>query len=270
MPEQINQNPTKESPPDSDQAEKVELQKKLAEQIEKTQLEMVALFDELEKQQKSPQTKLLEDEEKFEDAKKIYGSERIEVFKQAIRDLKYSDREEFVEKMVALVTPFLRDRLVDPEVRKRTDEIERTQRGELLKTGKLEVLIHHSKQEFSFSDDTRVKPNDLMLSINWPEEGEGPKGIKDTIHSFQEIAKILRERPEIIAVEATSWMMSRGITDRLGFEKFPKIKFNEGQVAKILSMAITGRKDKDYTKEVTAEDIKIGAMSRDQFIERYD
>jgi len=84
------------------------------------------------------------------------------------------------------------------------------------------------------------------------------------------MTEILKERPHIKAVIGVSWMMSRDITDRLGFEKFPDIPIEEEQKTSILGMASQARQDKDYHKGVSKEDVMLGAMSQDQFLERYE
>lgn len=251
------------------QVEQEELLKQFEERQENTRKQMGILFDEAEKQGKRPKDMII-DESEFDRAIEIYGQERIEKFKLAIYELEYTSKEEFVRKMMEIITPYNYDRFFDPEIRKRAEEIEKRYKQESFKTGKLDVTIHPSDWNFTFNDGTKITQNDLVIEIHWPEEGEKPKGVKDVKESFQNMVDILNNNPHIKAVIGVSWMMSRDITDQLGFEKF-SVDIKADQIKHILDMASTARRDKNYPKDkdIAEKDIMLGAISREQFLEKY-
>jgi len=261
--------PEKNFESETPDAEQAELQKLFEQSQGDTREQIAKLFDEAKERNKKP-TDIILEENGFERAVKVFRAERIEKFKEDVQKLEYADKEDFINKMAVLITPFNHDRFFDPEIRMISEEIKKLYQPEIIKVGTIDAKIHPSEWDFSLSDGTKITKDDVLLEISWPDKGGKPAGLKDVKESFRKMIDILKGKPHIKAVIGVSWMMSRGITDRLGFEKFPDIPIEEEQKISILGMASQARRDKDYHKGVSKEDVMLGAMSRDQFLERYE
>jgi len=129
---------------ENSEAEQTELQKLFEERQKNAQQKMGELYDEAEKQKKSPIDLIMEDVREPESAKEMFGQERIEEFLQAIQKLKFSNREEFIDQMMALITPFNHDRFFNPEVRENVEKVERRYKFEVIEAGSLDAKIHPS------------------------------------------------------------------------------------------------------------------------------
>jgi hypothetical protein len=66
----------------------------------------------------------------------------------------------------------------------------------------------------------------------------------------------------------TSWMMSHPITERFGF-KAAAVKLDAKQIEGSFSRGVAGRKDKAYDWQINQEDVKLGVMSREEFLKRF-
>ncbi len=266
MPELIKQPPDLMSGGASEN-EQPELQRQLDERLARTRLQMETLFEKTQETGQNPADVIFADLNDKKIAEEVYGVERISNFYENLARLKYQNKADFIEQTVNVITPFIRDLIFDPEISARAPKIEERSGVEHIQVGTLEAIIHPSQWVLTLRD-SEVSAADKVLEISWPDQN-GPKGLQDIKESFAEIVKILKEREDIKAVMGTSWMMSRNITSELGFEKFPDIKIEDDKRLGILNLAQAARRDKQYDKGVKQEDVIVGAMSRDEFINRY-
>ncbi|MBI5465949.1 MAG: hypothetical protein HY974_01515 [Candidatus Kerfeldbacteria bacterium] len=227
------------------------------------------LYEEAERTQRLPVDLIFEQESSAEDSSFVYGNQRYQSLVRAVRELKFSNKEEFINGVLESFTPLLYDAVYNSEVRKRIDEVESRHKLEVVELGKLEASIHPSNWEFVLSDSTKITIHDNVLDISWPEESVGPRGLEDVRTAFRKVVDILKQRDDIKAVIGVSWMMSHPITERLGFEKFPDIEVGAQSRASVVSIARVARENKNYERDVSGQDVMLGAMSRQQFINKY-
>lgn len=245
-----------------------ELDRQYRQRDEHARSELAKLYDEALERGVSPQQLILDDADSFVAAEDIFGEKRVAQFKQDLLALMYTDRDDFVEKMYSLVEPFNHDRFFDADTRARADAREAARRVEETYVGFFKLTRLPSEWECTTSDGIHVALGDPVVEIGWPREGDQPSGIKDILHTFRQIAAYIRERPEIKAVVAVSWMMSHPVTDRLGFEKFSDVPISQEQITSVLNMASDARGD-TYRRSVEAGDVQFGAISREAFLARY-
>ncbi len=258
---------------DADRAGRAEFERLYQERSDNIRTNMGRLYDRALEKHMRPINLMLEEngERSFAEAEFIFGSERTEQIKRAFQELQYADRDDFIEKMATLAEPFTRDRYFDPEVRARAEEIERRHQPETFEAGILNGSMIPSQWSFALSDGTDVQLGDRVMELSLPEErvaerGLGPQGLREAL---QRVAVRLKQDESIKAVVGVSWMMSHDLTTRLGFEKFPDVQVPDDQRASVFDIATKARGGKPYAWEVSHEDVKLGAMSRDAFLERY-
>lgn len=245
-----------------------ELEQQLTEMLEKSKSVLASLYDQAIEKGEDPKLYFLKDRP-VERSKEIFGEERIDDLLKEIRGINFQNKDQFVQGVIMLVEPLAREQVFNPEIQAKIKEVEEKYQPESLITGELKITIHPSEWEFTLSDGTEISKGELVFEINWPEKAE-IKGTKDIKESFQKIAEVLRSRQEIKAVIGVSWMMSRGITGKLGFEKFPELKLEDERKLAIIDIAQSARRDKPYKKGVNQEDVMVGAMSREQFLEKFE
>lgn len=248
---------------------KEQYERDFQDSMKKLRANMEEIYERAQREARSPLDVFFE-EAKLYEAKEVYGDEKIKRLQEDMKNFTFSSKEEFIEKALEAIGPLARERFFNPAVREKIEEILRENQPENLVTGKLESNIHSSNFDFEISDGTQVARGDKVLEIQWPEKGEAPRGTRDIKEAFKEIARALKEREDIKAVVGVSWIMSRKITDRLGFEKFPNIDITQEQRQSILGLAWNARKDKEYQKGVSEKDVLFGAVSREQFLEKYE
>lgn len=254
---------------ESDQEQKIE--KEYNEKMDKQE----EFFGDLFNDNKDPIRFMLEEINEEGEQAKIFGVERFKKLKEDLQKLEYTGKNDFVNQVTVLMEPFIKDRFFNKEMREQLEALEKEDEWEEAEVGKLTINIRPIKQEFTFSSDIKVSAKDKVVEISWPEE-EGqdkPQGARDLTKSFKEIANFIKERPEIKAVVGVSWMMSRSITNELGFEKFPEIDIDSKKRNDIMDLANTARKDKGYIKKrgeaIKKEEVIFGAISRDEFLKKY-
>ncbi len=249
------------------ESQQPELEKEFEERFNEGKKSLEFRFDQAKEGDKDPKEYLLEGS-RLETGMEIFGEEKVKTIIGKIKTLDYKDKDDFVAKMMELLMPLIHDRVFDPEVIARAEEIEKREKGETFPTGDLEVNLSPSSWDFKFSDGTEIKKGDLVLDVNWPEETKvlGAESLK---RAFQEIINLLKKNKNIKAVTAVSWMMSHRISDRIGFEKFPDLKVEPEVRRIIVGLVETARRDKPYNEKVKEEDVIVGAISREKFIEKF-
>jgi len=226
-------------------------------------------YDDALQEGASPIEKILQDTGASEGARYIHGDERIDLLVSAIRIVSFSDKDEFVQKISDLVKPLVHDRFFKPDSARRTAELDEIHKVEEVRVGKLSASLHASGEEFTFPNSVLIGKNDRVLEIQWPDEGEVPRGLQDIRDAFTAIANKVKEDERIKAVVGTSWMMSHAVTKKLGFEIIKGIDIEADKTSSILDRALKARKDKPYGKHVSEADVKFGAMTREDFLKRY-
>ena len=257
------------STPPTPEVDRAARDAEFAQRAEQMRAQLGAVFDAAERAQRDPREQLLEDEHGFSQSEPLYGQDRVAAFAVGVRELTFSSREEFIEQLMGLAQPLLHDRVYDAATRQRAEAIAQGERSQTEVAGQLLAEIHSAEWSLTLSDGAAVSAGDRVVEIHWPEDGTGPAGLGQVQDSLRAVAEVVRAHPEVKAVVGVSWMMSRGIADRLGFEKFPDVTLREGQRDSILGIASAARRDKPYQREVGAQDVGLGAMSREQFLERY-
>lgn len=228
------------------------------------------LYDDCEAQGKRPIDVLRESGRRLENATEAFGAERVEAFVAALSTLEYSGREDFVSKIMAINEPFGQARFFDPQVRAHLATIEQRHRKDMLVAGSLNATVHPSEWQLSLADGTVVANGDDVVEIGWPDDPTtGPRGAREVEATLRTLAQSLAARPEIKVVVAQSWMMSHPITRRLGFELIDEATIEGDITSKVVSWATSARADKPYRHRVDVADVKLGAISREEFLRRY-
>src|SRR3989338_10916931 len=244
-----------------EQARHEENEVKYKERMTAVRENIEKIFDTSMQEQKSPVDVFFE-ESRIEEAKTIFGSERIDEFIDSVRHLEIESKEAFVDAIMGLIEPLVHDRYFNSEIRSRAEEFELRHQPEKLLLSTLDLSVHFSPWIFEISDGTKITTSDRVMEIQWPDSGKQSKGVQGIKWAFRDIADLLLKHPDVKAVIGVSWMMSRGAVARLGFEKIPQATIDQEQKQSIIGLATKAREDKDYSKGVGEGDILLGAMSR--------
>jgi hypothetical protein len=251
----------------SDPVEVDATEKLIADQLQDSSNRFGELFDQCSARNEDPRQKII-DEGGQGASREIYGDSRMDQFFDTVNKVSIASRKDFIDDMLALAEPFFRLRFTDPEVKSRADTLELTSEPEEIIAGALTARIHSSEHAYSLNDSTVISETDLVLEVGVPAD-RPPKGTKEILQSLHQLAEIIRQNPTIRAVIGTSWMMGRDVINRLGFEVIPEAEVPVDQRENILDMALTARRDKNYHKQPTTDDVKMGGMSREEFLKRY-
>lgn len=268
MPERAPDQPTVERAEAEPSAE--QLQQQFEEWEVAARQSAEKLFDDCQAQGKRPIDVLRDSGRDLRNATEVFGSARIEAFVAALDALDYSGRDDFVAKLMAINEPFRQARFFDPEVRARLAAIERRHQKDKLPAGNLRATVHPSEWQLNLTDGAVVAHGDDVVEIGWPDDPTtGPRGAREIEATLRTLAQSLATRPEIKAVVAQSWMMSHPIAQRLGFELIDEAKIEDDITSKVVGWATSARADKPYRHNVSATDVKVGAISRQEFLRRY-
>ncbi len=249
-----------------------EYQKRLAE----IEFELGVLYDQAIEVGEQPIEFLYNFQKKSEKTlKEIYGETPVDDLIVGLQNLQLIEEQtdekknEFIKKVANLIQPLVESSFLHPEIKSKIEKIEQEKREKIFEAGKLKVIKHLADWDIALSDGTKIfKNEDTILEINYPDEMK-VSGLKELEKSFAEIADILRENEGIKAVIGVSWMMSAGLTDKLGFEKFSNLEISEDQMSSILTKAQNARQAKSYSKQIDKNDVLVGVISREQFLYRY-
>jgi hypothetical protein len=230
------------------------------------------LFDRAASEGKNPVQYFIQ-ESNIPKLERIYPSREIQKVLESIQELSPDvERSVFIQHVRKSVEPFIRAELSDPEVRRRIEALEEEEKIKFTdpETGKaLLCTLKENEHELLFSDKQKISPREKVLEVMWSEDLMGPTGGRALRRIFHEIARHLKEQPDIQAVTGVSWMMSHPVIKRFGFEVFPKVEFPKTQKIGSAKMGNTARQGKPYGDPITTEQVLFGAIARDMFIARY-
>lgn len=264
--------PEREEPAIPRDQEGETLESELAEKTERARKEFESIFDSAQERGLQPAELYLQElsENNWRIAAQIYGEEKVHALCVATGKVTSTRREDFVAQMMLLVAPLLEQRVLDPATRVRAEAIEEAHaRAKEFHAGKLIIQCKPFDSNITLGDGTMVQKGDRVYDIVWPSEGDSPRSVHDIQDAFHQIATALRDRQEVKAVGAVSWMMGRPIAAKLGFQLFPEYAIPAESVSSILSWAESARKDKPYAKGGRKENVVLGVMSREEFLRRY-
>lgn len=253
------------SEPEEPNVETDETEQLIAERTEESRVRFADLYDQAILRGTDPRQTFL-DESASQAAREIFGDDRVDAFRTVVQALTWETREEFIDRMLELAKPFHRARYADPEIRARADA--RHEREEQLDAGLVQLKLRRSEDDVLLRDGTHIEPGSIVVELSVAErkEGLGLRGLQQSLHT---IAEYVKAHPDVVAVTGVSWMMKRRLVERLGFEVIEHVGISPGQKEKIASTARTARKEKDYDREIEADDVAYGAMSRADFLQRY-
>lgn len=251
----------------------VEIQKAYEIRMGQVQKHLERLFDDCKEKGTDPIDELMSDDQEL--IRKAFGDARIDELFISLRQIPQVEKEQFCAGVIEAAHFLFYDRYFNPDVKQFFDEAdaERQQRLriEKIRFGTLTATIHQPDSQWlvELKNEQYIKENDRVLEISWPED-QTPQGIRDIKDSFRQMGAYVEDHPEIKAVVAVSWMMSRGAAHKLGFTNYPDVRVEHKQIDSILSMVEEARKDKPkYEKDVTEKDVMFGAIDREEFIRRY-
>lgn len=237
---------------------------KLSFRLNNRELEAGPLFD-----------ALFDTPEQRSHLKEVYGAQEISQLANDLNSLPVDDKEKLADLIVERAAPVLRRYFFESEVAARAKQVEDriNPPREEFKAGQIDGYITSSPWEFTIGAGTagevKVMVADNIMELNWPENSQW--GVQAVKESLKEVAKLLKDRPEVKAVVGVSWMMAHDVTSAIGFEKFPDLRIDADTRDGSVMMAIAGRTGKPYRpgKEPKPADVMVGAMSREEFLRRF-
>ena len=251
--------------PDESVVDANEVERLIAERVEESQRQFGRIYDRAMGNGTDPRQIFL-DEANSLGPREIYGDERVATFQESVRALTWTTRDEFIDGMLALAALFHRARFFDPDVRARIES--RHEREEQLDAGLLQLKLRRSEDDVTLRDGTHIEPGSIVVELSVAERKSAP-GLRELQNSFRTVAAYVEAHPDVVAVTGVSWMMNRGLVERLGFERFAHVPISPGQKEKIADIAQKAREEKNYEREVTPDDVAYGAISRADFLRRF-
>jgi hypothetical protein len=239
------------------------------EQSVKTSREGLArLFDTASEAGESPLQQLLDDLQNNEGANYIYGGQKVDDLVIRLQSLTWSDKESFIDAVLEVIDPLLQHLGTDSEASKHFNEVEAGKHIEKIPLEHLDLQVCPCKWDIPLNESTTIARGQLVVDISWPDDRPGPKGLSALKTDFKKLCELLQTNQDIKGVIMTSWMMSHSITERLGFQVAP-VTLTPKQIEGSLSRGLAGRKDKPYDWQIDQEDVKLGIMSREDFLKRF-
>ncbi|MFA6588160.1 MAG: hypothetical protein WCT08_03760 [Patescibacteria group bacterium] len=269
MPEEYPNDPTAQRGDD----EQAELQRKFESRVEQVRVNVAKLYDSTIEKGGDPVAEILNDD--LERGRMLYGDEAINKVITRFQALRGSTRDVFIEEAVAAIADVVQAEYFDPEVRNRImaeRQDQAAQNKDHISFGHLKGSIHDFEwHEVNLSNGAKLVSGDKVLEISWPgdEDDIKPTGVRDVEQSLRKMAEYIAEHPEIKAVIAVSWMMSRGIAKRLGFTTIPDVDIESNQAKHVIDWAEHVREDKPYSKNLQPSDVKLGVIVREEFLYHY-
>lgn len=229
---------------------------------------------------KSPLEMVLLSTNNLAETRKLHGDDMVEEMLAKLPTIREDDREIFLDGMMALAEPMIRQQITNPEIRQRVETITNSDMT-IVPTGSesephLEMRIHafdttrEKGKPLDIGNGETLQMGDTVMEISWPNTGTAPRGLKDVLRAMRAMAKELQRRTEVKAVTAVSWMVSReGVMDALGFHTVADIKIDDDQRKNVVDWATSGRADKPYQRGVAGDEVKFAFLSRDEFLAKY-
>ncbi|MFA6043197.1 MAG: hypothetical protein WC786_05955, partial [Patescibacteria group bacterium] len=254
--------------------EQRELQRQYEERMTRVRKNIEQLYDQALAEGKNPVDALLDED--FSEGRQIFGAEVVDDFVTTARELEGLAREAFIAQTTERIGNIVHLVYFDPEVRARSAALQAeraSQQKEQISFGHLNASIRDFEwSDLSLGGNTTLRSGEKIIEISWPgtEGPTPPAGIREVEDAFRQMAGYVVEHPEIKAVIAVSWMMSRGIAKRLGFQVHPEVSIQPDQQKSVVDWATKARQDKPYVKGVEPKDVQLGVIAREEFLQRYN
>lgn len=251
------------------------LEQEYEQELARGRIRIGELFDRAVKEDRSPIDILREESKDFQGLRDLYGSEAVDTMLEQLPSVPIDDRQKFEDGVTDLAAPMIRLGVFDPEVRARIEAFHNRNNQEVFPTGPLDephllMKIRSVGMDLPLPDGTKLQPDDRVMEIIWPEQDIGPRGAKEVIKALRAMAVKLETQPELRAVTAVSWMVSRaGLMERLGFHVIPNAPIPEQDKVGSAERGQRARSDKPYQQGVRLEDVKFAFIPRAEFLERY-
>ena len=257
---------TPDSPP-IDQAEAAQ-PTQYEQSVATSRAGLAQLFDTATESGESPLQRLLDDPRNNDGIIYIYGSQAVEAMITNLQTLSWHDKESFVAAVLEVIDPLLQRLRSDPAVLERYNEVEAGKHIEKIPLEHLDLLIRPCDWDIPLNETTTITKGQLIADISWPDDRPGPKGLRALKADFQKICELIQTNEAIKGVIMTSWMMSHPVTERLGFHTAP-VELKTNDIEGSFSRGQAARKEKSYDWQISQEDVKLGVMSREDFLRRF-
>jgi hypothetical protein len=256
------------------------VEQEIAEALQTSRERLGSMYDAAVSVGTSPIEQLRKQTHDFKDTREIYGEEYTAQLVAQLEAVREDDREAFLDSMMAIAEPMVRRQVTDPEIRSRIETLSHSDTV-IVPTGAesephLEMRIHvldtirEHGESIDLGGGETLQMGDTVMEISWPNTGTAPRGMKDVIKALRAMAEELSRRPEIKAVTAVSWMVSReGVMEALGFHTVADMKIIEDQRNRVVEWATSSRADKQYQRGVAGDEVKFAFQSRAEFLAKF-